>query len=175
MNGLPLHPAIVHLPLALALLMPLIAAGLAWALWTGRLSLRAWTIVVAVQALLLGGGLVAMNTGESDEERVEAVVSESLLHRHEEAAEQFVWAAGLTLALSALVLLAGRRRPVANALALSVVTATLVVAGLGLRVGHAGGQLVYVHGAASAYASAASAAPSGPPVPGARHDDDDDR
>jgi len=151
MNSMPLHPAIVHLPLAVAIFMPLIAIGFAWALWTGRLRPTAWLTVVAFQALLLGSGLVATRTGEAEEERVENVVRESALHVHEELADQFVWAAGLTLGLTALVLVV--RRPAAVRLAVSsVVAATIVVAALGLRVGHAGGQLVYVHGAASAYA-----------------------
>ena len=81
----------------IAILMPLIAAGFAWALWTGRIRPRAWLTVVAFQALLLGSGLVATRTGEAEEERVENVVQESALHHHEELADQFVWAAGLTL------------------------------------------------------------------------------
>jgi uncharacterized membrane protein len=152
MNALPLHPAIVHLPLGLAILMPLFAAGVAWALWTGRVGHRGWMVVVALQALLLGAALVAIKTGGAEEDRVERVVQESVLHRHEELAEQFAWAAGATLGLAALVLVL--RRPVAErATSVAVVAATLVVAGLGLRVGHAGGELVYVHGAASAYTS----------------------
>ena len=151
MGSMPLHPAIVHLPLALAILMPLIAAGFAWALWTGRIRPRAWLAVVAFQALLLGSGVAATRTGEAEEERVENVVQESALHQHEELADQFVWAAGLTLVLTGLVLVV--RRPAAvRVLVSGIVAATIVVAALGLRVGHAGGQLVYVHGAASAYA-----------------------
>lgn len=151
MGSMPLHPAIVHLPLALAILMPLLASGFAWALWTRRARPRAWLAVVALQALLLGSGIVATRTGEAEEDRVERVVQESALHQHEELAEQFVWAGGLTFVLAGLVLVV--RRPAAGrALAAAVVAATLVVAALGLRVGHAGGQLVYVHGAAAAYA-----------------------
>jgi len=177
MNGLPLHPAIVHLPVALALLMPVLVTGFAWALWTGRVGLRAWAVIVALQALLVAGGLVAMTTGEGDEDRVEAVVQERALHLHEEYAEQFIWASGATLALAALVLV-GRRTPVSNALAGAVVLATLGVAGLAVRVGHAGGELVYVHGAASAYAPAgpAASAAGARSVPAIRrqHEVDDD-
>jgi uncharacterized membrane protein len=159
MGSMPLHPAIVHLPLAIAILMPLVASGFAWALWTGRVRPRAWLAVVAFQALLLGSGLVATRTGEAEEERVENVIQKSALHRHEALADQFVWAGGFTLVLAGLVLVV--RRPAAvRALVSGVAAATLVVAALGLRVGHAGGQLVYVHGAASAYAQP-SAAPGG--------------
>ncbi|MCC6992839.1 MAG: hypothetical protein IT181_27800 [Acidobacteria bacterium] len=177
MNSLPLHPAVVHLPLGLAMLMPLIAAGFAWALWTGRLGTRAWFAVVALQALLLGSGFLAMNSGGAEEERVEAVVQESALEQHEERAELFMWAAGVTLALTGLVVvlpLAAAVKPLAAA----ATVATLVVAVLALNVGHAGGQLVYVHGAASAYTQAATAGGSAAtPAHGAvrRGDDDDDR
>ena len=150
MTSLPLHPAIVHLPLGLAVLMPLVALGFAWALWTGRVRPRAWVAVVALQALLLGGGLFAINTGGREEDRVEKVVAESAIHQHEAYAEQFVWAIGITLGLSALVLVA-RRPAVARALVSAAVAGTIVVLGLGVRVGEAGGRLVYEHGAASAY------------------------
>jgi uncharacterized membrane protein len=154
MSSLPLHPAIVHLPLGLAILMPLLAGGFAWALWSGRVRPRAWMAVVALQALLVGSGMVAMNTGEAEEDRVEAVVQKSAIHEHEEFAEQFVWAAGGTLVLAGLVLVFQQRR-VSRGLAAAAVIATVAVAGLALRVGHAGGQLVYAHGAASAYSGAA--------------------
>jgi len=49
---LPLHPLIVHLPLALALLVPLLAAGTLLAWWRGWLpGRRSWAVVVALQAL----------------------------------------------------------------------------------------------------------------------------
>jgi uncharacterized membrane protein len=161
MIPVPLHPAVVHLPLGLALLMPVLAAGFCYALWTGRTGRRAWLSVVALQALLLASGFAALKTGEAEEERAERVVPESAIHDHEEAAEQFVWAAAATLGLAGLVLVLRQRR-VERALAGAVVLATLVVAGLGVRAGHAGGRLVYVHGAASAYVPAAIATP-GPP------------
>lgn len=173
MNGLPLHPAIVHLPLGLAMLMPLIAAGFGWALLTRRVRPRAWAVVVALQALLLGSALVAINTGGQEEERVEAVVAESAIEAHEEAAEQFAWATGATLALTGLVLVFSAPAA-ASALAAASLIATLIVGGLALRVGHAGGQLVYAQGAAAVYASAQPGAVA-TPTPHDIDDDDDDR
>ncbi|MEZ5319147.1 MAG: hypothetical protein R2752_17235 [Vicinamibacterales bacterium] len=177
MNSLPLHPAIVHLPLGLAVLMPLLAAGFGWAVWTGRVRPRAWLALVALQVLLVAAGLVAIRTGGAEEERVEAVVQERAIHAHEEAAEQFVWAAGLSIGLFGLVLVGRSNTAVRAATALSV-AATLGVAALALRVGHAGGQLVYVHGAAAAYATpAAHATPAatgaGATAPAFDRDDDD--
>ena len=174
MNSLPLHPAIVHIPLGLAMLMPVLAAGFAWAIWSGRLGLRAWLAIVALQGLLVGSALIAINTGGAEEERVERIVPESPLHQHEEFAEQFAWASGAAMVLSALVLL-GRRSTVSGPLIAVAVLATVAVAGLGLRVGHAGGQLVYSHNAASAYASAAIQPGSSPALNRGDRDDDDRR
>ena len=174
MNALPLHPAVVHLPLALAMLMPLVAAGVTWAWFTGRRAAGAWVAVVALQALLLGSSLVAINTGEQEEERVERVVTESAIESHAEAAEQFAWASGASLLLAGIVF-GFRKRSVARVLAPVSVAAALAVAGLALRVGHAGGQLVYVQGAASAYAQANTGAGNVAGPKSGVDDDDEER
>jgi hypothetical protein len=138
-----------------------LALGFAWALWTARVRPRAWVVICALQAVLLGAGLVAMNTGEHEEDRVESVVPEAAISRHEAYAEQFVWASGVTLALAGLVLVF--RRPTAmRVLTVASFAGTLVVAGAALRVGHAGGQLVYVHNAGAAYASGAGTGSQAP-------------
>jgi uncharacterized membrane protein len=134
----------------LAFVMPLVALVLTWALWRGRAPRRTWAIVVALQAVLLAGALVALRTGEAQEDRVERIVGETALARHEAAAQQFVWASAITLALAAAGLLFREGRPMRAALVLTAL-ASVVVTGLAVRTGHAGGQLVYVHGAASAY------------------------
>lgn len=151
MTSLPLHPAIVHLPLALAFVMPALAIGFGWALWKGRIRPRGWAAIVALQAVLLGGGLIAMNTGEREEARVERVVPEVALEQHEELAEQFVWATGGTLLLAGLVLMF-RQPAITRGLSIATVAGTLVVAASAIRVGHAGGRLVYEHNAGAAYA-----------------------
>jgi uncharacterized membrane protein len=177
MSSLPLHPALVHLPLGLAFIMPALAIGFAWALWRGRVRPRAWLTVIALQGVLLAGGLVAMNTGEREEDRVEALVPEAAIERHEEYAEQFVWATGLTLALAGMVIVL-RKPTAARALALATVAGTMVVFAAAVRVGHAGGQLVYAHNAGAAYAATApnaSAEPNTRPGEVRRHPDEDDR
>ncbi len=93
-----------------------------------------------------------MNTGSEEEERVERVVPESAIERHEEYAEQFVWTTAFTLVVAGLAL-AFRKAIVAKVLILAAVAGTIIGAGAALRVGHAGGQLVYVHNAGAAYAS----------------------
>lgn len=62
----PLHPKLVHVPIALAAIMPMLASGLLLAWQQGWLPRRAWTV-----ALLVGGVLAALNTGEVDAEEVE--------------------------------------------------------------------------------------------------------
>lgn len=169
---MPLHPQIVHLPIALAVLMPLLSLALLGAWWRGMLPRRAWLLVVALQALLLASGFAASQTGEGDEERVEAVVPEAAIEAHEEAAETFLGGSAAVLLLAVLAGVVRRERP-AQALAAATVAGTLVVLGLGYRVGEAGGRLVYEHGAAAAWTGTAGAtAAPGRDAPG--HDDDDD-
>lgn len=175
MSTLPLHPRIVHIPIALAIIMPLVAGGILVAWGRGALDRRAWVIVVALQALLVGGALGAMSTGEADEERVEAMAPESAIEAHEEAAELFTWAAVAVLVVFAggALLPGDRARKLAT---LAAAVGTIVVLGLGIRVGHAGGELVYRHNAAAAHVTGAgtSAAPAPSGEADDDHDDDDD-
>ncbi len=168
MDTLPLHPKIVHLPIALAVLMPLITAGLLIAWWRDMLPRRAWWIAVALQLVLVGSALYARETGEADEERVEARVGDAPLEAHEEAATVFLIGAVVALvAVGAAAVI--RPEGLARGAAAAAVLAALVVLGLGYRVGQAGGALVYQHGAAGVAARAAP--PGGGP---ATVDQDDD-
>ncbi|HSP76928.1 MAG TPA: DUF2231 domain-containing protein [Myxococcaceae bacterium] len=152
----PLHPAVVHLPLGLAFLLPVVALLLTFALWRGGWPRSVWAVLVVLQLMLVGGGVVALLSGEQEEERVERVVSESVIEQHEEQAEAFVWTAGGVLALAAGVLVM-RREGLRRVLTVAVTAGTFVVAGLAVWTGHSGGELVYKHGAASAYTSAGPA------------------
>lgn len=166
MQTVPLHPMLVHIPLALAMLLPGVAI-VAWLLITkGKAGRGAWLALVAAQALLLGSGLVALRSGEPEEERVEQWVSDAAIERHEEAAQVFVWSAGAVLLVAALGLAGparARRWTMAGAAA-----GSLVVAALAIRTGKAGGELVYVHGAAG---PAAGSVARGEPRVGDRGDD----
>lgn len=172
MNELFFHPKVVHLPIALGVLMPLIAGGLLLAWWRQWLPARAWLMAVGLQAALVLSGFIAMRTGEEDEERVEKVVDERFIKAHEEAAEAFVWTGAGVLAL---MLAAGVLSTKKAGLPLAGVGAvgTLAVLGLGFRVGHEGGELVYEHGAAQAYVTAPAGAPRTPGNAGDRDADDD--
>ncbi|GMV23875.1 MAG: hypothetical protein AMXMBFR57_38240 [Acidimicrobiia bacterium] len=165
---MPLHPAVVHLPLGLAFVMPLIAIGFGLALWRGVVRPSAWLAVVGLQVVLLAGGIVALRTGQAEEERVEAAVSEAAIETHEEAAEAFLWLAGLTLVVLIPPVFSSRVM-VTRAGVVAGTVMTLVVLGAALRAGHAGGTLVYVHGAGSVGVSSVPPGPQG----GTASDDDD--
>jgi hypothetical protein len=164
---LPIHPQLVHVPIALAVLMPLVAGGLLAAWWQGWLPRRTWLVAVALQGVLVGAGLLALRSGEGDEERVESVVAESAIEAHEEAASLFVGATAVVLVLAAAAA-ALRGERAARISAAAATAATLIVLGLGYRVGEAGGRLVYEQGAASAFTDGGAAQ-----LPaGGDHDDD---
>jgi len=98
----------------------------------------------------------ALRTGQAEEERVESVVAESVIEAHEEAAEVFLGAAAGVFVLTLLALLVpGERvgRLVAGLALVGMVLGTV----LAIRVGEAGGALVYRHGAAAVYVSAPAA------------------
>lgn len=169
---MPIHPMLVHLPIALAVLMPLVSLGLVIAWWRGALQRRTWFIAIALQAILVVSGFAAIRSGEAEEDRVESVVAEPAIEAHEEAAEGFLIASAIVLGVS---LGAGliRRERAARTIAAVAALGTLVVLALGYRTGQAGGELVYEHGAATAYAT-----PTTPPTTTtstARAEEDDDR
>lgn len=158
MTTVPLHPALVHVPLGLAFVLPLVTAALAIALWRGLVTRRTWIVAVALQAVLLAGGTLALKTGERDEKRVERITGEQAIHAHEDAAELFVWGAAIVLGLAAAVTVVPRRT-IAPFAAIAA-AGNFVVAGLAYRTGKAGGELVYARGAATAYTGAAPASPA---------------
>lgn len=144
----PLHPAIVHLPMALVVLIPVFAVGSLWAVKRGARPLRAWGIAVALFATLSLSSWAALETGEDTSEKVESVVPGLAIDTHEEAAEQFLVLSVIVLGIAAVGLFKGRAGSVARSAA-TVGALGLLVAGW--NVGHSGGALVYKHGAASAY------------------------
>lgn len=174
MDSLFFHPKLVHLPIALAVLMPLIAGGVLLAWWREWLPGRSWVLVVMLQAVLVGSGGLALQSGESDEDRVEDIVAESYIEAHEDAAKAFVIASGAVLAVM-LVAMAAIRTSAGLPAAGVALLGTLAVLALGYRTGEAGGDLVYRHGAASAWV-VGSAAPgeTGSPLRTLEDDDHDD-
>jgi len=144
----PLHPLIVHLPIAMTVLLPLFGLGALIAIRRGARVLPVWALATAMMALTLGSGLLAKETGEDEEDAVEQVVSEQSIETHEEAADAFILATGVVLVIAGAGFIRGGVGSTARAAAAA---GTLVVLYMGYNVGHTGGQLVYRDGAASAY------------------------
>lgn len=163
----PIHPAIVHLPIALTLLLPLVIGGVYLLARRGLPIRTAWVGVVIGAALLGGSAWLAVETGEQQEDRVERVVSEGVLETHEGRASLFLGLAAGTLVLS-LVGLAKDRAGRYGRIAATV--ASLVLLPAGWLVGHSGGELVYRHGAAQAYIGNQPVTDPG----NGRHNDDDE-
>lgn len=147
----PLHPAIVHFPIVLVFLLPILAGIILWTVLKGAPA-RRWAWVVGVAAALSLSAWVATRTGSQQEERVESVVAESAIETHEEAGEQFFILSLIVLALVGAGLAPGRIGG-AGRIAGTVAAMLLIIAGW--RVGDSGGKLVYTHGAAQAYVSTA--------------------
>jgi len=144
----PLHPAVVHLPIALTLLVPIFAVGALIAIRRGAKVLKSWSIAAAMLGALSLSAWVSLETGQDQEEKVEAVVPEQAFETHEEAAEAFFAFSLVVLGIAGAGLVGGRVGTVAR-YAATAGTLALVVAGY--NVGHSGGKLVYTYGAASAY------------------------
>jgi len=147
----PLHPAIVHLPIALTLLLPAFAVGAMVVIHRGARPLRAWGLAAALFAALTLSAWVSVETGEQADEKVESVVAEAPLEAHEEAAESFLVLSGVVFGIALIGLASGRIGQVGR---IAGTVGAVVLLAAGWRAGHSGGALVYEHGAASAYASA---------------------
>lgn len=153
----PLHPIVVHFPVVLSILLPVVAVGSLWAIHGGARPLRAWGVAIAVAAALTLSAFVAVETGEDQEERVEKVVNEARLDAHADAGEALYFVSIGVLALLALGLMPGDKGRIARYVG---AVGTLTVAAAAFKVGMTGGDLVYKYNAASVYATPDSAAKS---------------
>ncbi len=158
----PLHPAIVHFPIALVILLPFFAIGALWAIRRGSPIRRAWAVPVAVAAALTLSAFVALRTGDKEGERVEKVVPERVIQTHEEAAERFLVLSGVLLLVAGAGLAGGT---VGKSARLVATVGALGLTFAGYQVGRAGGELVYQHGAANAYVTASTSGQTGAAAP----------
>lgn len=147
----PLHPAVVHFPIVLAVLVPISVLVALWAIRRGAEPARTWTIPLILTVVMALSGWAALETGEDQEEAVEEVVAEEPLHEHEEAGERFLLFSGV-LAAVAFTGLAGGMAGAAGRIV--TLAGSAVVLAAGVQVGSLGGELVYQHGAAAAYVNA---------------------
>jgi uncharacterized membrane protein len=163
----PLHPAVVHFPIVLALLAPAVALAVLVATRRSLCPQRAWLGVVALVAATSLSAWVSVETGERDEERVESVVAESAVAAHESSAERLLALSGLLTVLSLVGMLAGR---VGTAARISTTAAAFALVPLVWQTGHSGGAMVY-----RADATGVAREVGGAPAREQREDEDQER
>jgi hypothetical protein len=155
----PLHPAIVHFPMVLMFILPIAALIALWLIRRGAPVRLIWLVPVAFSAALAASALVAKETGEDQEDRVEDVVGKRPVDEHKEAAERFVFLSAGVLVLAMAGLIKGRVGGPARLLA-TVASLGLVVAGY--QVGKLGGEIVYGNGTSTGLVTASGAHLTGP-------------
>ena len=149
MNEIPLHPALVHIPIGVAFVLPCPAVVVAIAIGKGKLPKTAWLVVVGLQVIVLAGGIASVRTGEEDRRRTVMLVGSANLDPHEEAGDAFNVSAGVSLALGIASFFPGGT--IANVGRAATVLASSACTYFAYSAGHSGGGLVYQFGAASAY------------------------
>lgn len=145
----PLHPAIVHFPLALSLLLPLLALATALLMRSKKWPASTWMVIMVLQVGLTVSGYVALETGETDEAKVGKVISKDYIHEHEEAAEIFVGLTVLAAVFSVVVYFL--KQEIQFSLQVVVVLIGFIASYQGYRTGQMGGEITYYHGGAAAH------------------------
>lgn len=140
----PLHPAVVHFPIALLTIgMPLAVVAV---------FLRRWHLPwLAAIVLVMGaaGAVVAVATGNQEEEMVEggSEALEQVLDKHEELGEMTRNIAVVAAVLAVAAALASCMPIAGRGLSLLAALAAIAAAYFVAQTGHYGGELVYRHGA----------------------------
>ncbi|HXH31092.1 MAG TPA: DUF2231 domain-containing protein [Bacteriovoracaceae bacterium] len=150
----PLHPYIVHLPVALSYLIPILIIVFAQMIKKNKMAPAAWLVIIGIQLVITVTGYVALETGETEELAVDKLVSKKLIHEHEEASEIFVGSTVLALVVSIAAFFIRKEFQFYIKLAVGVISLGSVF--LAYSTGKLGVELVYKHGAAAAYAEAQS-------------------
>lgn len=145
----PVHPLIVHIPMVITFIMPVLIMAFALMIKKGKMFPKGWLVIIGLQMAVVISGYISLETGETEEDRVEKVVSKKFIHEHEEAAEIFVGVSVLALVLSIGVFFL--KKESAFPIHMVIVGLSLISGFLAYRTGELGGELVYVHGAADAY------------------------
>jgi H+/Cl- antiporter ClcA len=132
----------------LAVLLPLAALLGVLAVRRGTAPRKPWSYVALLSFLLFAASFTAVRTGEQGEDKVENVVSEDAIHDHEEQGERLQVMAGISFLVFLTGFSGGSVGRIARPAALA---ASLAMAYQAYLTGGSGGELVYRHGAASAY------------------------
>jgi uncharacterized membrane protein len=151
MNLDMLHPAVVHVPLGIALLLPLLCLVAVW-LHFGRheesaLVSRFWFAVVLALFVASAGALLSHSTGEAGEHAVEKFIPKEAIERHEDYSKIFAALIYTMTAIASLTLIVRGRLKGAGILLVTLLS--LATLGAGYLTGNEGGKLVYTHKAAN--------------------------
>lgn len=147
---LPLHPIIIHLPIGLTILLPIIVL-VTWALFIkGHVNKFALVLLPVLYFSISGLAYIAMETGEDEEHTVEKVVDEKYIEEHEESAETFFVASLVVAAISLAPLFITKTATIKAGFPLLLAAHGVLIYFVYL-VGHSGGELVYKYNAPSAY------------------------
>ncbi len=148
--NVPFHPLVAHFPLVLACILPVLAFVLAYMIKVEKMTPRGWLLIVGLQLVTTITGYIALETGENEEVTVQKVVEKSFIQQHESQAEVFVGATVVTLALAIGAFFV--KKEFQFSLQLLVAAIGILTGYFAFQAGKLGGELVYVHGAGSAYA-----------------------
>ena len=147
MESLPLHPAIVHLPIGIALMLPILNILFFWLFKTGKAKREASMILIIMHLGLATTSFLAMQLGEIEEEKIEHQIDHNALENHEHKGE-FYAQATIALALVSVLLVFTRGRRFEQVLGLLFIGQIILIF-FTYQVGHSGAQLVYKHDAAT--------------------------
>lgn len=148
---MPLHPAIVHLPLALTFVLPALILVFIWAIRSGKMSREMWVVIVGLQLLITASGYLALETGETDEDKVAKVAGIVLVQTHEQTAEIFVGTTVVSLAVGVVAIFLQAQFQLYARLAVLVLSLLSCV--FAFKTGEIGGEIVYAQNGASVHAA----------------------
>lgn len=149
MNGLPLHPVVVHLPIALGFILPLFTIVICFCMAKNILENKTWYLVIFLQLIFVSSLFMAIETGEKEEDKVGEVIGETWVEWHEEQTEALMPMGLLVLALNAVALVKNSKiKKTSQGLS---VLGMMITAWFLVGAGHSGGEMVYLKGATKAY------------------------
>ncbi len=145
----PLHPILVHFPIALSFLLPILALVFAFFIKTKKMNSSMWAIIMGLHLFTVGMGYLSLETGETEEDTVVKIVDKDLIADHEKYAEIYVGVTVLATVLSVVAFFI--QANLQMYLQLANVVVLVIAAFFAYETGEHGGELVYKHGAARAY------------------------